>query len=363
MARSHKITVNDKTFSAGRGERLLDAALRNGVEIPYDCRAGRCGTCCVRLVEGRVHGGEGAEPGVIHPCQSRVVSDATVELRRSTMRTVDGVVSALRPLSSDVMEVGIRTERALPYLPGQYAQFRFSGYPSRPYSLSHPLQGPHERGTIWLHVRRIDDGRVSPALGKRIAGGHRVKISGPYGAAYFRPNLDNRLILVCTGTGFSPIWAILAAALHENPKRRIVLVAGARSLDTLYMGPVLGTLARFRNVLVLPVCSTPQSTTKVVKLGRPTDFIPRLHATDIVYTCGVPGMVDTVKSIAARAGAVCYADPFLPSTDRSDEGILARAMSWFPLPTASARHRIATAGRQKRLLSFDGARTPARAVG
>jgi hypothetical protein len=74
-------------------------------------------------------------------------------------------------------------------------------------------------------------------------------------------------------------------------------------------------------------------------------------------------MVDTVKSMAARAGAVCYADPFLPSTENSDEGIFLRALSWLPLPTASSRHRIATAGRQKRLLSYDGARTPVRAVG
>jgi 3-phenylpropionate/trans-cinnamate dioxygenase ferredoxin reductase subunit len=229
-----------------------------------------------------MHGGEASEPGVIHACQSRIISDATIEVRRSTTRTVDGVLSALRPLSSEVMEVGIRTERALPFLPGQYAQFRFSGYPSRPFSLTHPLQGAHERGTIWLHVRRIDDGRVTPALGKRIKVGHRVAVSGPFGSAYFRPNLDNRLILVSTGTGFSPVWSIMAAALHENPKRKIMLIAGARSLDTLYMGPVLGKLARFPNVLVLPVCSTPQSTTQVVKLGRPTDFIPRLHATDIV---------------------------------------------------------------------------------
>ena len=45
MARSHQITINGESFAARRGELLLDAALSNGVELPYDCRAGHCGTC------------------------------------------------------------------------------------------------------------------------------------------------------------------------------------------------------------------------------------------------------------------------------------------------------------------------------
>ena len=45
-------------------------------------------------------------------------------------------------------------------------------------------------------------------------------------------------------------------------------------------------------------------------LGRPTDFLPRLHPNDVVYACGAPPMVGAIKAIAARAGVVCYADPF-----------------------------------------------------
>jgi hypothetical protein len=41
-------------------------------------------------------------------------------------------------------------------------------------------------------------------------------------------------------------------------------------------------------------------------------------------------MVDSVKSIAAHFGAVCYADPFLPSTDDTavEASVLSRAMGW-----------------------------------
>ncbi len=328
MARSHQVTINGKSFLALRGELLLDAALSNGIDLPHDCRAGHCGTCCVRLVSGEVQGGAGAKPDIVHACQCRIVGDVVVEGRQpSDVRTVEGVLLSLRALSAEVMEVGIRTDRALPHLPGQYTQVRLSGYPSRPFSLTHPLGGNAGSRSVWFHVRRMKDGRVTPSLGKRIKPGHRVKLTGPFGSAHFRPNLDGRMILVATNTGFAPIWSIAVAALRENSQRRMLIIAGGRTIESLYMGPALAQLARFPNVLVVPVCSTPQTLTQAVKLGRPTDYLPLLLPTDVIYACGAPGMVDSIKSIAAHNGVVCYADPFLPTTSATaDENVLTRAM-------------------------------------
>ncbi len=343
MARSHQITINGNSFLARRGELLLDAALSNGIDLPHDCRAGHCGTCCVRLVSGEVQGGEGSEPGIVHACQCRIVGDAVIERDQpSGVRTVEGVLSSLRALSPEVMEVGIRTDRALPYHAGQYAQVRFSGYPSRPFSMTLPLHGNPNSRSVWFHVRRMNGGRVTSSLGKRIKPGHRVKLTGPYGSAHFRPNLDGRLILVATNTGFAPIWSIAVAALRENPERRMMIIAGGRTIEALYMGPALVRLASFPNVLVVPVCSTPQTLTTAVKPGRPTDYLPHLLPTDVLYACGAPEMVDSIKSIAAHFGAVCYADPFLPTTDDTvEESVLTRAMGWLAVPTSRQMGQLA----------------------
>jgi NAD(P)H-flavin reductase/ferredoxin len=329
MGSSHQIIVNGHSFLAHRGELLLDAALGNGIELPHDCRAGHCGTCCVRLVSGEMQGGKGPEPGIVHACQCRVVGDATVETDHlSAVRTVEGVLSSLHPLSPEVMEVGISTDCVLPHLAGQYVQVRFSGYPSRPFSITHPMHVQHGNSSgrsIWFHVRRLKDGRVTSSLGKRIKPGHRVKLTGPFGSAHFRPNLDGPLILVATSTGFAPIWSIAIAALHEHPERMIMIIAGGRTIESLYMWPALARLASFPNVLVVPVCSTPQTWTNAIQCGRPTDFLPPLLPGDVLYACGAPGMVDSVKSIAAEFDAVCYADPFLSSTnDIVKESILGR---------------------------------------
>ena len=180
-------------------------------------------------------------------------------------------------------------------------------------------------------------GLVTSSLGKRIRPGHRVKLTGPYGSAHFRSNLEGRLILVATNTGFAPIWSIAVAALREKPERRMMIIAGGRTIESLYMGPALVQLASFPNVLVVPICSTPQTLTKAVMPGRPTDYLPRLLPTDVLYACGAPGMVDSIKSIAAHIGAICYADPFLPTTDDTvEESVLTRAMQWLAAPSQQA---------------------------
>jgi 3-phenylpropionate/trans-cinnamate dioxygenase ferredoxin reductase subunit len=356
MQQSHHVTIDGMRFPARRGEVLLDAALSNGVDLPYHCRAGHCGTCCVRLVSGEVQGGQGAEPGIVHACQCRIVGDVVIEKGQlESVRTVKGVLTSLLPLSPEVVEVGIRADGALPYHPGQYAQVRFNGYPSRPFSITHPLRGEPDSGSIWFHVRRMPDGSVTSSLGKRIKLGHRVTMTGPYGSAHFRRNSSSRLILVATSTGFAPIWSIAVAALRENPQRPLMMIAGGRSLAALYMGPALAQLARFSNVCVVPVCSTPQTISNAVYLGRPTDFLPRLVPTDVLYACGAPGMVEAIKSIAAHSGAVCYADPFLPSPARGgEESILKRVTGWLAVRPIRQMGQIGRGWRAQPM------RTPAR---
>lgn len=227
------------------------------------------------------------------------------------------------------MEVGVRTDRALPYHAGQYAQVRFNGFPSRPFSITHAVSGDSNSRSVWFHIRRMKDGLVTTALGKKIRRGHRVTLTGPYGSAHFRPNLAGRLILVSTNTGFAPIWSIAVSALREDPRRPIMVIVGGGTIDALYMGPALVRLAQFPNVRVVPVCSAPQRYINVLP-GRPTDHMPHLVPDDVVYACGAPGMVDAIKSVAAQAGAACHADPFVPMAGGSESGggVLTRAKVW-----------------------------------
>lgn len=357
------MSVNDQTFSAKRGEVLLDAALTAGIDIPHDCRAGQCGTCQVRVLDGLTYGGESDEPGTVRACQARIITDLEVLVEPvPDVVATRGIVTGLRPLAPDVVEVRISLAQPVDYLPGQYYKFQFRGYPPRCFSPTAPMAPGQKDGGIRLHVRRMPGGRVSSALGAQIGIGHPVKLEGPYGTAYLRPNLPNRLVLVGSGTGFAPIWAIAEAALRENPMRKVVMITAARSYESLYMGPAARRVSGHPGVVVVPVADTvPEGVSDAVRRGRPTDHMPALRHDDIVYACGAPPMVDAVKAKALEVGAAFYADPFVPQPDESYEGVIAWVLDQLyhygspaqrllpkPKPQFQERPRLARPGRPAR---------------
>jgi hypothetical protein len=116
------------------------------------------------------------------------------------------------------------------------------------------------------------------------------------------------------------------------------------------MGPALARLGRFPNVLVVAVCSGAEHLPPAVRPGRPTDYLPILHASDVIYACGAEGMVASVKAIAARHGVACYADPFVTAPrDDVEQGILSRAKGWLALPAAGPKQRrLADRPRERR---------------
>jgi ring-1,2-phenylacetyl-CoA epoxidase subunit PaaE len=75
-----------RTFMLEKGkENVLEAGLRNGIELPYSCRGGVCSTCRCRLVEGEVDMDVNfaledyeVARGFILSCQSYPVTDRIV---------------------------------------------------------------------------------------------------------------------------------------------------------------------------------------------------------------------------------------------------------------------------------------------
>ena len=76
---------SQKVCQASAGSTLLDVAEKNGVQIPYGCRQGLCGTCATRVLSGTVQmdveaglTSEQKSAGYVLPCVSR--AEGTVVL-------------------------------------------------------------------------------------------------------------------------------------------------------------------------------------------------------------------------------------------------------------------------------------------
>ena len=326
MSKLCTVSVNEERFVARRGDILLDAALAHGIEVPHDCRSGHCGTCTVRIRDGLAIGGDCGTDGMVRACQARVLTDLDLLIEPvPDAVTTRGVVTGVKQLAPDIVELRIHLAKPVIYLPGQYYKFQFAGYPPRCFSPTRPMQGTREGNAIRLHIRRVPEGRVSSAVGSVIRQGHPVRVNGPYGAAYLRPGQSNRLVLVSSGTGFAPIWAIARAAIEENANRPMVMVLGAKNIDGLYMGAAARMLSRNRNVSIVPVIDQmSKGVSRMVRQGRPTDHLPALSPDDIIYGCGAPPMVEALRAQAASAGAMYYADPFVPQIDETQYDFFSR---------------------------------------
>ena len=83
-------TADGQSFDVEPDEIVLDAAMRQGVDIPYSCRSGTCRTCLSKVLAGKIeHEEEYADDLMISPaevaegfrllCSSLAYEDSEVE--------------------------------------------------------------------------------------------------------------------------------------------------------------------------------------------------------------------------------------------------------------------------------------------
>lgn len=86
---SHRleIVLDGKThrLAIGDGDKVLDAALEAGLDLPYSCRGGVCCTCRARVLEGKVQMEKNftleqweIDKGFVLTCQARLLTDRLI---------------------------------------------------------------------------------------------------------------------------------------------------------------------------------------------------------------------------------------------------------------------------------------------
>lgn len=312
MSGSYDLVINGKTVKASFGETLVDAGLSGWVAIPHDCCSGQCDTCRVTVVSGEVDDCGTAEKGTVLACQAKVIGNATIAFDHAPeIVKRSGVVTGITLLAPDILEVIVTLPAPIEgFRPGQYLSVKFAGFPARDLSPTVRFDGTAGPGELVFHIRRYPGGLVSTQIGATIRPGHRVQVRGPFGGAYLRDG-DGPIVLIGGGTGWAPIWSVAAAARREQRHRDLVVIAGSRDVEGLYMRRSLEWL--IDNGVRDVIATAEVGASDPVRRGRPTHYLPSLGPEDTVYVAGPPPLVDTVKLKSRAAAARCYADPFLPN--------------------------------------------------
>ena len=316
-----KVRFGGHTCEIRNQESVLDALLREGVAVSYACKAGACGSCLMRALEGPVPSRaqiglkESLKArGYLLACMCQPTADLSLELPGAEARLTAGIVS-LAWLSADVLRVRLACDAPFNYRAGQYVTLRRSDGLARSYSIA-SLPTEHE---LELHVRRIATGRMSGWLATEAAPGGRVELFGPSGDCFYVAGRDEQpLLLVGTGTGLAPLYGIVRDALSSGHRGPIHLFHGAVRPAGLYLQADLARLAsKSRNFVYTPTVIEEAQPGMVA--GQIDQVVlsqyPKLNGWR-GFVCGDTTLVQMLKKklfLAGMAFGEIHGDAFLPS--------------------------------------------------
>ena len=215
-----------REFECEPGEKILLAGLRSGVELPYECGTGTCGTCKARLVSGRVESEWPEAPGSRYlkgpaellMCQCLAREDCALEVGVLKAREADaplpgalaGRVLGWRRLTHDVAAFDVDLDRPLDFDAGQFALLTVPGIAgARAYSMVN--FEPAARRLSFV-VKKKPGGTVSEWLFGDGVEGTRLGLFAPVGHATFHPGLQKHVLCIAGGSGIAGMMSILQCA-------------------------------------------------------------------------------------------------------------------------------------------------------
>jgi CDP-4-dehydro-6-deoxyglucose reductase len=323
----HEITLfpSGTKFITRENETLLEAATRGGLLLPNQCKAGHCGACKARVLEGNTLfepadapalSRDEADNGIRLTCCTRAMSPIRLECAEIAhfpgieVRKLPVRISTLEKMAPDVMRVRLQppSGQQFEYLPGQYVDVLLPGSRRRSYSLA-TMPGD---AMLELHVRHLPGGLFTDQLFSKLKVRDVLRIEGPFGTFGMRTSGHAPAILLASGTGLAPIRALVQQLLAEDSPRSMTLYWGGRTLADLYLHEeCLQWVEAMRGRLsYVPVLSN--AIRQDQWIGR-TGFVHRSVMEDHpdlskheVYACGAPRMIEAARQNFATD---CYMRP------------------------------------------------------
>ncbi|MBP6776685.1 MAG: CDP-6-deoxy-delta-3,4-glucoseen reductase [Piscinibacter sp.] len=331
-----------RSFQVDADEPVLQAAIRDGIGMPYGCKDGACGSCKSRLLEGRVvHGThqhkalspEEEAAGLVLPCCATPQTDLVIEARNVVgagdfpPRKMPCRVTTLTRAAPDVaiVQLQLPANEVFRYRAGQYVEFLLRDGSRRSYSIANAPHTQTAAPGIELHIRHMPGGKFTDHVFGAMQAKEILRLEGPFGSFFVRDDSDLPMVLLASGTGFAPVKAIIDHLEHLGSTRAAAFYWGCRTRADLYqLDWAQAAAARLPWLAFVPVLSEPRP--EDAWSGR-TGLVHHAVMADLpdlsdhqVYACGAPAMVDAAqRDFVARCGLPAdefYADAFTSEADK-----------------------------------------------
>lgn len=331
-----KITsrAGEHRFDAEAGERILYAGLRGGLNLPYECATGTCGTCKARLISGEIEdlwpdasGKKNLKPdlGQFLMCQCAAKGDVVAEVSQfvTSLRPLagapqwcEGTIQHTHLLTPDVMSLQMELDVPISFEAGQFMAVEVPDIAGlRGYSM---VNFSSDTPVLDLVIKKLPGGTLSSWLFSGRRDGVRARLFGPLGVATFHPDIAKNLLCIAGGTGIAGIMSILDRACQTRYFERFEgdVFFGVRTpADAFYLEELAGFQESFPKSLRVTVAFSDQPATDEIRARYPAirfaeGFVHEVAGRDMAgrfdnvmaYLAGPPPAVDSSIRLLIMAG-------------------------------------------------------------
>lgn len=320
---SYEVTIEPTgdIIKVEEGQTILQAALRQGVWLPFACGHGTCGTCKVQVMEGFVDCSEASsfalmdverDEGKVLACccypESDLVIEAEIDVDPDFLGYPVGDYSAtvedITTLSPTILGIRLELDRNMKFQAGQYINLNIPEIGTRAFSIANP---PSESGIVELHVRLVPEGKGTTWIHNELSIGDSLELSGPYGQFFVRTSDDQDIIFIAGGSGLSSPASMIMDLLENGNTRQIYLFQGARNVPELYHRERFEQLAEAHdNFHYIPALSDEDTVGewqgfKGFINDAVNDYFEGKCSGHKAYLCGPPPMIDAAITTLMQA--------------------------------------------------------------
>lgn len=243
-----RVEPSGHEFNAEPQETLLEAALRSGVSLHYNCSNGSCGECRARIVTGQFEDRDFHDyilseheraSGVTLLCTSHAASDLVIEARVTgsaaeiPRQQISTKIAKVEPLSNSVVMLLLRTPRTrtLRFMAGQHVELFDAGERVDLPIASCPCNGM----LLQFHLLRGRDEPLATWLLEGTRVGATIQLEGPFGGFVFDETSPHAVVMVAEETGFASLKSLIEHYINLDMPHPLHLYRLAHDAQGLYL--------------------------------------------------------------------------------------------------------------------------------
>ncbi|MGR9054270.1 MAG: 2Fe-2S iron-sulfur cluster binding domain-containing protein [Gammaproteobacteria bacterium] len=314
MKQSHRLLLGGRAYDCRAEETVLDALLRQKVDISYSCRSQQCMSCMMRCLNGSPPAASqvNMKPMLVMQnnflaCGCYPASDMEIALpTESISHQVAAEVVALNRLSPKVMEIVMQCETPLDYRAGQTVLMMNSAHFGKRIPIVSP-SSVKSNGCYEVHVGIIAGGFFSEWVHDQLQPGEKITLSGVNGELFYLSGNPMKSMMLAGWNGsLGALMAIVQDAFELDHTGLIYLFHGVTHTDYLYwteeIAEIAGYYPNFRFIPCVEHGDVPDGCFNGTVADAVKAYLPRLNGWS-VYVCGERDRVLQLQNLAYLSGA------------------------------------------------------------